>query len=76
MPPALSTAAGLGSVWHHAAPGDAAPWAHDLTLYALALVGPTETVRRIAVRRPPVLASVIFIIGLAGWISSRTRRVV
>jgi len=69
---ALSAAIGVGSVWFHAAPGDAATWAHDVSLYALALVGTVEAVRVVIGRQPPVLAAAIFGVGPICWFFSRT----
>ncbi len=71
-PALLAIAVGLGSVWFHAAPGDAATWAHDVTLYALALAGAIEAGRLVVSRRPPVLAVAVFSAGLVVWFFSRT----
>ncbi len=72
LPAALAVAVGAGSAWFHAAPGGAATWAHDLTLYALGIVSAIEVGRLIAGRRPPVVAAAIFAAGLIIWFLSRT----
>ena len=68
----LTGAVGLGSVWFHAAPGEATTWAHDLTFYAVALASVLEMQRLLAARRPPVLAAAIFSSGVVVWFFSRT----
>ena len=72
LPALLAAAVGIGSMWFHASPGNAATWAHDVTLYALALAGMIEAGRLVAGRRRPVLASMIFASGLIVWFLSRT----
>jgi len=69
---ALTGAVGLGSAWFHAAPGDAATWAHDLTFYALGLASVIEARRSLAARRPPLLAAAVFSAGVIVWFFSRT----
>jgi hypothetical protein len=69
---ALTGAVGLSSAWFHAAPGDAATWAHDLTFYALGLASLIEVRRSLAGRRPPLLAAAVFSAGVVVWFLSRT----
>ena len=68
----LVGATGLCSLWFHAAPGGAASWAHDISLYAVIAIAAIEVWRLLAARRLPVPAIAMFIVGLGFWSVGRT----
>ena len=68
----LALLAGVGSIWFHAAPSDAASWVHDIGLYGLLAVAAVELWRELAAGRPPLLAASLAGVGLLVWFFSRT----
>lgn len=68
----LVVAAGLGSIWFHSDPSNAASWAHDVGLYVLIGVAAIEVWRAMALDRPPKLAAGVLGVGILIWFSSRS----
>lgn len=64
--------AGVGSIAFHGAPSGASEWMHDIGLYAAVAIAAVETWRRTASGRFPVVALVVFALGVGVWALSRT----
>ena len=69
---AFAAFTGIGAAWFHAAPGGAASWAHDISLYALVALATIELWQRLSQRRLPVPAIAVFLVGLMFWSIGRT----
>ncbi len=68
---ALGTA-GVGSILFHGAPSGVASLLHDVGVYALLALAAVEAWRRVSTGRWPVIALVVFGLGVGVWFWSRT----